>query len=271
MNKVLKYSLVLLSLTLIGCSNKSGESNSLSDEGDSSSLNNSQVIVQDSKWGKQYNDVIIGNLGEDVPYIESDGYDIVLSTDDYDDPMVIFYVYFDESIEAKMEEYSMIAQVEGYSVTLATQSTYDPTMGFIQFDIYYADKVIDNTRGIELQFLEGTYKGKECMGIFAFNYAHDDEYSWPTNLVTSLLGYDIPHLEDNGTYKYYARINSEGYIDMVIYNVDSNAADEYEALLKEYGFTVTEDVYDQETGEYMGKYAYAPNGEFVVQLYLKHI
>ncbi len=261
MKKFLVFSILLFSL--LACGNKESN-NSLS--GGESSFSTSNKI--DSKWGKQYNEMIIDTLGEDIPYIENTGYDIVSSVDDFNEPMVIFYVYFNEDIALKLEEYSSILKNEGYEVSLKTQNSYDPSYGFIQYDLYLADKVVTDTKGIELQFLEGSYQNKECMGIFAFNYVHDEKNVWPTNLVTSLLGHDVPHLEDKEGYEYYAKINSDGenkYIDIIIYNVDSNAENEYAKLLEENGFTVTDATYDQETGEYMGRFAYSPDGQYVIQ------
>ncbi len=266
MKKYLVFSLSLLSLVACGGNKVSNESNNSLSGGEI--VESSTTSKIDSKWGKQYNEMIIDTLGADIPYIENTGYDIVSSVDDFGEPMVIFYVYFNEEISLKLEEYSAILKTEGYSVSLNTQNNYDPSYGLIQYDLYVADKVVTDKKGIELQFLEGSYKNKECMGIFAFNYVHDEKNVWPTNLVTSLLGHDVPHLEDNGSYEYSARINVDGnnkYIDMVIYNVDSNVENEYAKLLEEYGFTVTDATYDQETGEYMGRFAYSPDRKYVIQ------
>ena len=46
-----------------------------------------------SKWGDEYAETIISNLGVDLPYIENKGFDLELTTDNYGDPLVCIYVY----------------------------------------------------------------------------------------------------------------------------------------------------------------------------------
>lgn len=263
MKNIFKLSLITLGLFLgFSCSGNNPSSNTTT-----SSSTTTEEVKQVSKWGEQYSDLIIGTLGEDIPYIACPSFDVVSSKDDYGDPMVIIYLYFPSSdLDAKLEEYATIADYAGYTVNLESNSYFDESSFTIYtYDVYYADKVISPSKGIEMQFLIGSNKYKDCIGIFAYNYTFDDANSWPTNLVTSLLGHDIPHLEDTGEYSYYAKINAEGYIDMIIYNVPLTAEDDYIALLEENGFFVTDEIYDEETGEYMGRFAYDPNGEYVIQ------
>ncbi|MCH5171704.1 MAG: hypothetical protein J1F31_02580 [Erysipelotrichales bacterium] len=272
MKNIFKLSLTALSLFLVvSCTtNPASESNnpSISDEPSISEDNSTSIepVKPVSKWGEQYSDLIIGTLGEDIPYIECPSFDIELSYDDYGDPMVVFYLYFKEAdFEAKLDEYGGIADAEGYLVSLETVSYWDPNYGRISYDVYFADKEISSSRGIEMQILIGSHNYRDCIGIFAYNYVVDNPNYWPTNLVESLLGYDVPHLEDTGEYEYYAKINPEGYIDMIIYNVSSTADDDYCALLEAYDYLVTDEMYDEDTGEYMGRFAYSPDGDVCIQ------
>ena len=267
MKRLLSISFLALSI-LFGVSCQKNNDTSIISESLTTSSENEESTstpIQNSKWGQEYNEIIISTLGEDIPYIECNNFEIVLAKDDYQDDMVVFYLYFDDNLESKLEEYSQIATLEGYIVEKVENSYFDPVEGYYSYEVYYADKQISSSLGIEMQFLIGSYKNKDCVGIFAYNYVIDEVNAWPTNLVVSLLGYDVPHLEDTGEYNYYAKINAEGYIDIIIYNVQANAEDEYCALLEANGYVVTEEQYDPDTGEYMGRYAYAENGEVVIQ------
>ena len=137
-------------------------------------------------------------------------------------------------------------------------------MTTIIYDVYYADKVITSTLGIELQFLEGSYKGKECMGIFAYNYLIAPKNYWPSEIVKSFLGFDIPHLEDDGNYVYKVEIYTD-YLYIRITNPNSNDQERYAKLLRENNYIVEEEYYDEETGDYYGQMAYLANKEYFIQ------
>ena len=277
MKNIFKLSLAALSLFLVVSCVATPVSESTSPSISDDSVSTETSISEDnststepvkpvSKWGDEYSELIIESLGEDIPYIDCPSYDIELSFDDYGDPMVVFYLYFAEAdFDNKLEEYAIIADSEGYLVSLETVSYWDPTYGRISYDVYFADKAISDSKGIEMQILIGSHNYRDCIGIFAYNYVVDSPNYWPSNLVESLLGYDIPHLEDTGEYTYYAKINPEGYIDMVIYNVSSTADEDYYALLEAHDYLVTDEMYDEETGEYMGRFAYSPDGKVCIQ------
>ena len=273
MKRIIGISLLATTLFLgMGCNHNTGDSTSVeSSSDDSISEVESTPSHPDSKWGSKYNEIIIGNLGADIPFIEAPKYEVQESEDDFGDPLIIIYLYFEESeIEAKLEEYSLVCQNEGYVVSLEQQGYLDPTTyEKYTYDVYFADKEIDDTLGMEIQFLEGNNKGKECLGIFAYSYVVDNPYAWPTNLVTSLLGHDVPHLPDEGNYTYEVHINSDGvggkYIDMIISGVALTAEEDYIALLEKEGFTILKDQYDPETYEYMGHFAYSPDETYVIQ------
>lgn len=244
---------ILILFSVVGC----GENNTPS----------TSISLTPSKWGEQYTELIVGNLGEDIPYMEAPSFDIELSEDDFGDPLVCIYMYYPEDeIQEMLDVYSGIVMDEGYSVEYG-QNAIPGDDGFstIIYSVYYADKIISSSKGIELQFLEGSHKGIECMGIFAYGFVYDDPHYWPTNLVTSLLGHDIPHLEDDGSYEYYSKINVEGYIDMIIYNVSYTAEDDYAELLISNNYEVSEQTFDEYTGEYMGRFAFSKDDTHAVQ------
>ena len=238
----------LSTIVLFGCDKNKG----------STSEPNDEPHIIESKWGQQYNEVMTA-LGTDIPFIECDSFQIVTGTDDFGDPTVNIYCVYDEKlIQSKMDEYANICEDEGYHVEFATYGdlTY-------QFDLYVADKVVNSTTGVQLQILEGALNGVEMMGIFAFNYPYDDPSAWPTNLVTKLLGHDVPHIEMKEGYECSAKINSDTYgiyIDMIIYNVGGDTEDELYTLLSQNGYTLD----DSEYYEY-GYYAYSPDFDYVIQ------
>ena len=256
-----KVLLPLLVVLIAGCASGTELSDSKSD-GSENPVSSSSVY--ESAWGSEYAEAIVGSLGEDLPYIRGTSFECEVAEDDFGDPLICLYVYFDDSdsLEFKLEEYASIARNNGYEVTVSTGFDQD---SFSYYDVYFADKVIDAATGIELQFLLGGHNNRDCMGIFAYNYVYDEPGKWPTNLVTSLLGYDIPHLEDTGTYQYTYQIHPEGYIDMVISNVPVDTEDAYVTLLTENGYTVTEDQYDEETGDYLGRFAFPDNRDHTIQ------
>lgn len=251
-NKVLLSCLLVL---IAGCSSNGTSSVSSS---------SSSVLTYESNWGSEYAETIVGSLGEDIPYIECESFECVAAKDDFGDPLICLYVFFEEgsALDIKMEDYAQIARNNGYEVTISTG--FDQN-SLVYYDVYFADKVINDKTGIELQFLLGGYNNRDCLGIFAYNYVYDEPNKWPTNLVTSLLGHDIPHLEDTGEYKYTYQIHPEGYIDMVISNVPDNAEELYISLLTSNDYDVSEDQYDQETGEYLGKFAYPQDKKHGIQ------
>lgn len=225
----------------------------------------SKKPVGPSAWGEEYTSDIIGNLGEDLPRLPCDKFDVIVEEDDFGDPLVEIFCYIPEDeIQDALVTYADMCSIAGYEVTYDTQMGWD-TDGFTRYyyDVYFADKVITPIKGIEMQFLEGNHKGKECLGIFAYNYTYAPEDAWPTNLVVDLLGHDLPHLEDNGKYRYDSHINSEGYIDIIIKNVAWDAEEEYTKLLEDNFYTVVpygdlmDDADEYDYSEY-GYYAFPP-------------
>jgi hypothetical protein len=265
LKKVKFWPLVIL-LSLSGCSVPSNSSSQTLLSTTSSfdiPLSSSKA---ESKWGSAYTSMIIDKLGVDVPYLEAPSFDIEESKDDFGDPLICFYLYFDEeSISSKLSAYSEQISDEGYSVDFETIQSTGSDGSVIVYDCYFAEKVISTSSALELQFLEGSHNGKEAMGIFAFNSPYDNKNKWPSNLVISLLGEDIPHLDGGDGWTYEAKIHAEGYIDMVISGVPTTSEDDYVSLLKKESYSVSEPQYDSEDESYLGRFAYPPSKKFCIQ------
>ncbi|MDY6003274.1 MAG: hypothetical protein SPJ49_02980 [Bacilli bacterium] len=203
-----------------------------------------------SKWGDEYAETIISNLGVDLPYIENKGFDLELTTDNYGDPLVCIYVYEydDKTSEDLTIEYASICQNEGYLITSGQESAFDENYNIITYTIYYADGWINDVDAIEIQFLEGMHNGKYALGIFAYNYVHYDTNKWPTNIVNRLLGHDIPSLYVEG-YTYYAEllVDDEGYqyAYISIENAYDTSEEEYKQILINNGYLIDDSEYDE--------------------------
>lgn len=199
--------------------------------------------------------------------MECDSFDFTASVDDYGDPLVIGKLHFeDESLlVSKLDEYANICVNEGYAINFETRRDFDSeSFSYIEYDLYYADKNISSTLGIELQFLiGGENNGKECIGIFAFNYPVYDKNAWPSNLVIEVLGHDVPHLPENG-YTYQASLNTDSesnlYVDMVISNTTYQDELDYLEMLQTQRFVINDEEYDE-----YGFFAYSPDRTYVIQ------
>lgn len=221
-----------------------------------------------SKWGDEYAEDIVKNLGVDIPYWEHKTVDVELSFDDLNEPMLSLFLTFDDTttIDAEMDGYAQyLASRKGYTVVHRDEMYIDyDTFTVYQYSVYYADRVIDeeNNIGLELQFLEGNHNGKECMGIYAFTYLVVDQTKWPTDFLMHYLGVEVPHPEWNYIDGYYF----DAYVDVfekekeddptipyVIISVGGTYLDdeeEYKDYLIEQGFGVSDAYYDDGEGYY---------------------
>lgn len=220
-----KLLLLLISLPIFSsCSNHTNSTLS-------SSINSSSSIDISSKWGEQ-GEVFVEKLHTDLPYIECDEFVIEVSKDNYGDPLIELYCYFEDSLlEKKINEYASICESDNYLVSLETIRQPDETgLAYIEFEMFFADKLLDNDLGVELQFLIGNKNNRDCIGIFAFNYPVYDQNKWPSSLVKYVLGHDVPHLPENN-YVYNATIGIDNDIKYV-YIAMSNTTEEDEEALK---------------------------------------
>ena len=220
-------------------------------------------------WDEDFDETCLDSIGVVIPYLENKSYHLSVTTDDYGDPLVQAYVYFDseEELESSADRYATICEADGYQVTYETMRQFDPTtMSYLEFGLYYADIVIDKKTAVELQFLLGAdEKGVDCLGIFGFNFLYFDKNSWPSIFVEDLVGEDIPHLEDP-LYTYSAwELHDDAlgnYVEIVQYGTEYDDEQRYVELFEEKGYTID----DSEADEY-GYFAYSEDNSYCVNFY----
>lgn len=257
------YLWLIALFSLVGC----GENASINDNSSNQTTTSEDRV--ESLYGEQFTDQIIGNLKVDLPFMEADEYNCEVKEDSFGDPLVCLYLFYNDAsidLSSKLEEYSLICESENYTTTMSTQREFDQSTGtFSEYNLFYADKNIDDVNAVELQFLVGAKDSKDCIGIFAFNYIIVDPASWPTNLVLDVIGEDVPHLPDDGSYTYSAsqEIDSETGTEYVFISIKGAYYDEEEAyrdLLKTLNFTIDETQYDT-----YGYFVYSPDNSYVIQ------
>lgn len=239
-HKTLKKISWLLCLFLVVSCNDSNVTNS----------NSNSVAPFNSKWGEELGGIIEKNFQIDLPYIECSSFEFEDTIDDYGDPLIIIYCQFDseEKLDSSPTQYASICENEGYEVTFETiGTTIDGVL--YTYECYFADKVISNTQGIELQFLIGSNNGKDCLGIFAFTYDYYDQNVWPSDLVSNYLnGKEIPKIEGEGfTYNYWSLLDSNNseYIELVIYGTTKDSELDYYNVLIENDYLIDSSKYEE--------------------------
>lgn len=248
MNILKKFSLLAVIPFIAGCANTSSKAPTTTSTGNDEP--SEPVVVYSSAWGDEYGETIVKNLGVDIPYIENQGFDVVETVDNYGDPLICIYVYEYEGHDSVslVEDYAVICANQGYAVESGVQSSMDENYVITTYTVWYADGWINDVDAIEIQFLEGRHNGKYALGIFAFNYVHYDEHAWPSNVVNSLLGHDVPGI-DESYYTYNASIKVDEYGEKFIYIVIDGAWNdietEYLELLESSGYVIDDSEYDE--------------------------
>lgn len=209
--------LSLFTLCLVGCNQTTQTSTSTSQA--------EQPFV--SAWPEEVARNIETVLGYDIPFYDSAiAYSSAISMDDYGDPLLEIYCTLNNDEEEVAEDiYYNLCEDAGFYVIQTTMSGFDPdTLTSFYYDVYIADKEINQEYGIELQFLVSQLNGKPCLGIFGFQYVLVDENAWPSDLIISLLGYDVPALYYEGlTYEAQIELDpltNDPYVYIQIHNVN---------------------------------------------------
>ena len=217
--KITKLLLITSALLLAGC-NKSNSSQNSEISSDISS--NSQVSsessrslpkeVSESEWGVEAATACYDTIGTVIPYMEAEAFEYKVTEDDYGDPCIWFYLYYDtqEIAEAKIIDYANIAYEKGnYECVVQPTRFQDPNdySSWIQ-NVLYADKPLSYTNAVEIQGLDSikAYEGKSmgCLGLFCFNYIPNlKPEEFPSYAVSTLIGKDnvLPTIDDDG-YKF---------------------------------------------------------------------
>ncbi len=200
--KFSKLLLVAAALLVTSC----GEEETTSDENqevtNTENENNNQEptktygkSVTESKWGFEAAKASYDTLGTVIPYLESDSFEYEVTVDDYGDPAIWFYLYYEseEVVETKLDDYSLAAYEQSkYKCVINENRFIDyETLTYVEVNVLYADKNLSKTKAVEIMGLASSKNGKACMGLFCFNYIPNLEpHNFPTYAVENLLGKD---------------------------------------------------------------------------------
>ncbi len=172
--------------------------------------------VLNSPWGEEKATKMYDTFHALIPHMEADEHEFVYSKDEYGDDMLCTYFYYeaDAVAEAKVDEYAELCYTKGYDVESTVDTYYDwENLTVIEYNVVYADKVIKDSIGFEMQFLSSRRNERPCLGVFAYNYVYCPTDAWPSAAVDHLLGDRaklVPSLdEDNRTYKFLYDVDSE--------------------------------------------------------------
>ncbi len=172
--------------------------------------------VLNSPWGEEKATKMYDTFHALIPHMEADEHEFVYSKDEYGDDMLCAYFYYeaDAVAEAKVDEYAELCYTKGYDVESTVDTYYDwENLTVIEYNVVYADKVIKDSIGFEMQFLSSRRNERPCLGVFAYNYVYCPTDAWPSAAVDHLLGDRaklVPSLdEDNRTYKFLYDVDSE--------------------------------------------------------------
>ena len=157
-------------------------------------------LIEESKWGKEAAQKCFDTLGVVFPYLEADGFDYKVTTDDYGDKAIWFYLYYEtqEVAEEKIVDYAWAAyEQDRYECVVKPTRFIGEDYSVWEQNVLYADKVLSERYAVELQALasQKAYNGKlmGCLGIYGFSYIPNiDPSKFPTYPVEYVLG------ENNG-------------------------------------------------------------------------
>ncbi|MCQ2742348.1 MAG: hypothetical protein MJ239_03510 [Bacilli bacterium] len=226
-----------------------------------------------SKWGGEVGETIIDSFGWDIPFIANDGVEFESGKDAFKDPYMFMFVEFEgykenpELINEKMAEYANICVKRGYTVTYETISYMDENFVIYQYPVYFADIEMSEDVGFELQIVEGARNGKELMGIYAMTYPLYDENKWPTNMVSKVIGTDVPKPEGDDQYTYFSQLGTfeddgSPYCYIYAYGMYEEDLDAYVEHLRASSWLV-----DQEEDEYGMPYYRACDKNYKYMMY----
>lgn len=169
--------------------------------------------VANSKWGLVAAQECFDTIGTVIPYLESDAFEFEKTIDDYGDPAIWFYLYYETSeiAEAKIEEYANAAYEQDQYVCVGgiERFTDASTYSYFETMVVHANKNLSDTNAVEIMALDSirTYngEGKPCLGLFCFNYIpNPTPTKFPTYPVSTILGNnEVPTLDGlEGTINY---------------------------------------------------------------------
>ena len=241
MKKTIRYILLATSLLLAGC-NKTTETSSevlvssepeISFEAPSSS--SYPESIKNSKWGEEAAKACYDTIGAVVPFMEAQGFSYNVTKDDYGDPAIWFYLYFDtqEVAEEKITDYAYAAwEQDGYECVVKPTRFFDQeTFSYWTQNVLYADLPLNNENAIEIQALasEKSYNGKimGCLGLFCFNYIPNlTPNEFPSYAVSTVAGRfnEVPVIKGEGLTFDFAFFLVEGVkcLEIVVTSTSTN-------------------------------------------------
>ena len=218
--KNIKLLLIAMTLTLSACGGKGSSSeettssissdstsevvSSSSKESSSSSSSYSSIkvvpeVVKNSPWGEEAAQACYDTLGTVVPFLAADAFEYELTKDDYGDPAIWFYLFYETSeiAEAKINEYAYAAyEQDQYLCKVAPQRFFDQaTYSTWEQPVLYADKNLSDKKAVEIVGLESLRKHNDvntpCLGLFCYNYIPNlDKTQFPFYPIETIIGKD---------------------------------------------------------------------------------
>ena len=200
---MVKKALLLAAISLLaltGCDEKEvGEVSSSTAPEVTSSVeqgSSSSFVDNGTTWDGATRETMTRCLGMVLPEAKHDSFRIKEGIDDYGDPTLWVYCFFeghtstrnnsdeeggDKVIQAAITDYI-------YELTLSNWA--------VTYNKAYSAYVCDfetGSHGVEMWVLEGADGGKEALGIYAYTYVVVPKNAWATDLVTKVVGIDVPH------------------------------------------------------------------------------
>lgn len=175
--KIKTLTLLLSAVFVLGSCQNTNESSTSSDDSSATSSevsSSSTYLHPNSNWGGQLGDDIIESFGVDIPTL---GYgelmDYTLEKDAFNDATIFIHWTLgdDTDFDKALDTYFNICSFEGWECTSSVQRNYNYGNGtYVEYTVYYADKVISEDTGIEIQFLEGGVIGTLEIEVYAKSY-----------------------------------------------------------------------------------------------------
>lgn len=255
-------------------SNSDSSSSEISSSSSSSSIN---TAVEQSKWGKEAAQKCFDTLGVVFPYLEAEGFEYKVTTDDYGDKAIWFYLYYEsqEVAEEKIVDYAWAAyEQDRYECVVKPTRFVGEDYSVWEQNVLYADKVLSERYAVELQALasQKVYNGKlmGCLGIYGFSYIPNiDPSKFPTYPVEYVLGENngVPALVmDDIKFDFFINMYEGNKVLQIIVTSDKHTIDleeKYFYALEDarYRLFRYDDLEDDFTGESFGYGSHYPEYE----------
>ena len=187
-------------------------------------------LVKDSKWGLEAAQACYDAIGDVIPYMDCDGFEYKVTTDDYGDPAIWFYLYYEtqEIAKSKITDYAYVAWELGLFECVVKPDWFNDGTYYWQQTALYADKTINPSHAVEIIGLDSVknYNGKQmgCLGLYCFTYIPNvDKTKFPMNAVDYFLeGYTpVPEIEGEG-YEFSFNFSIQDGIKVLQIAVKSN-------------------------------------------------